>query len=240
MTDTIHILKYMKDKYNVLLFLFYMFMTIMLCIVLIFDIGDNSADYMIRNISCSVLCMISSIKSLSKIAGYYVKTKRSKENYKEIKEKYFSSKERKKDFMGYRTIIALYWLFFVICCVAANFVFYVDSISYLIGVYFLFALDIVFCTNYCFLNQLAYYLTKTKIKCCYGCPVRGWDMLMLTSPVLFLYNDVHIFSKIWIIISVALSIIAMAYWEKIKFYFISIIITHEGCDRICNIAAKHY
>jgi len=139
----------------------------------------------------------------------------------------------KTEYRKYRQTAIIIWIFFIGICLVLRFCCKIYNGFYVAGVYFLFGLDILFFSRYCLFNFL-YSLRKIKeiknkkLACCYTCPIRGWDMPMMTSPLLLLLSGEKSPILFIVICAVLFSIIVMISWERVKFKFIH---RNKNCEK---------
>lgn len=216
-------------SYIIIAFILFCFSVLKLC-----DIHIFFSQY-VFNGGIIFICCVCIFKCIYRIYFYYTNGKNA-ENYKSVKKKYMNKDGIKKENRYYRLFIIFFWSVFVIGCLVFRIYFNFYYGFYVSGVYFLFGLDILFFSRHCFLKFIGN-LDKEKskkISCCYTCPIRGWDMLMFSSPLLFAVNEVSVILAVMIICMVAFSAIVMIYWELIKFKFISNKKNCEECSRGCG------
>lgn len=168
------------------------------------------------------ICIISIYKSVIRIKNYRTININKESNY------------NKNIYKKYRIRIGMFWFGFLVICFFAKKILKISSYYFLAGVFFLFSLDIFFYTSFCLLNKIANFRTNSKLKCCYTCPVRGWDLLMLILPTVFISLEVNVTNKILIIIACFLSLICLIYWEMIKKYLVSDYANHKKCKNTCG------
>ncbi len=165
------------------------------------------------------LCVLAVIKWVRRIHGYGgILQKRRHQTRKDAKEHYFSSEPNAKSYFLYVRFILCIWLVFLCACMLVSRLFAPSPLLFLAGVFFLYALDMVFYSAFCFLNYLANRIYKTEIRCCYLCPVRGWDLLMLHLPLLFVWPAVSMFLKPVLLCVLVLSVLGFLFWEYGKFF----------------------
>lgn len=131
----------------------------------------------------------------------------------------------------FRLQVSLWWIAFTIICGIVKYIWNTDY-NYYFGLSFLLlAVDLIF-VNYTCLLQIFSDPKAKVVKCCCGCPVRGWDLLMINTPLLFAGNTDVPSENIFTIIAIILAVISFMYWEKNKYTLVEI---REKCARSCDL-----
>lgn len=139
---------------------------------------------------------------------------------KEAKENFFACLERKKQYSIYLlSVLSIWGIFLFFCYVGKQFLILFPGFC-LAGLFFLKALDIFFFSRYCLLNHIVNFFFQTDFDRCAFCPVKGWDLLILVSPVLFLLDYTTEFSRVFLFVSVGCALVCLLVWEWIKFFLL--------------------
>ncbi len=174
---------------------------------------------LLLNVLLVLFCMVALVKLVRRIRNYgNILQKRRLKTRKEARLQYFSSVSSQKNHVLYVRVILCFWLVFLLGCFTANRVLEVPPFVFLAGIFFLYALDIVFYSAFCLLNYMANRLFRTEISCCYLCPVRGWDLLMLNLPLLFIWPHALPAVKPLLVFVLVLSVLGFFLWEYGKFF----------------------
>ncbi len=169
------------------------------------------------------LCVVSILKLFRRIHSYTVLIKKRRvQTRKQARLQYFASAPSQRSYILYVRFIMCVWLIFIIVCLLLNRLFAPPAFLFLGGVFLLYGLDIVFYSAFCFLNFFANRLFNTQIRCCYLCPVRGWDLLMINLPLLFIWPSCLPILKPLLLFVFILSIIGFLMWEYGKFFILPV------------------
>lgn len=160
--------------------------------------------------------------------------------YKKAKEKAYQSFDKKKfseTYNIFRLKVALFWLAFIVLCIIGKFVIKIDYHYFYICTYFFLALDRVFVNVGCLL-QMCSDPSRKIVKCCCGCPCRGWDLLMIHTPLLFALNNQNMIENLFIILSSILAVLTIIGWEKEKYFLVEV---RKKCVKTCdlNLCREH-
>ncbi|MFI3212345.1 MAG: hypothetical protein R3Y24_03300 [Eubacteriales bacterium] len=156
-------------------------------------------------------------------------------HYKQARQKnYFSfgRKEFSEKYKGFRIKVLLFWIAFILLCMIGKFVIQLRYQYFYSCTYFFLLLDRVFVNMGCLLQKFSDPRGKVVLCCC-GCPCRGWDLLMIHTPLLFALNSENIIENILIGISSVLAVISMVQWEKEKY---SLVEVRKKCANTCNLS----
>lgn len=148
-------------------------------------------------------------------------------NYCSIDKKEFSDKYR-----WFRIKVALFWLAFIILCLVGRLVFEIDYQYFYSCTYFFLALDRWFVNEGCLLRKFSDFKNKT-VKCCCGCPCRGWDLSMIHTPLLFAISAQSIAEDVLICVSSILAVISLINWERAKYRLVEV---RAKCPKVCNLS----
>lgn len=131
----------------------------------------------------------------------------------------------------FRIRVSLFWLAFIALCVVAKWVVSIDAAYFYSCTYFFLLLDRLFVNVGCLLQKFSDMHPKV-IQCCCGCPCRGWDLMMIHTPLLFALQSQAIVENSLICLSSALAAIALYWWEKTKY---SLVEVRGKCANACNL-----
>lgn len=163
--------------------------------------------------------------------------------YKSIKMLYIYHKAHKKTYPSavktefkerykwYRTQIILWWAAFAVLCGVSKCVWNLNYNFYFSLAFFLMAVDLIFVHTVCLLQIFSDPKGKV-VKCCCGCPVRGWDLVMVVTPFLFAYNTDFILENILTLLTIILSTIVFVYWERYKYFLVEV---RKKCNTFCDL-----
>ena len=174
----------------------------------------------IFKIAIILICCICMFKCAHRM-HFYSKKKLSV-SYHAVRENYMRPEGIKREYRLYRLVILCIWILFSVVCAVTRFRCRYHYGFYVSAIYMLAALDILFYMRFCILNFFAGLISAKKRKnlsCCYTCPVRGWDMLMMTLPLLSVIDEMPLYLALVIIFTVLFSLILLINWEKVKFNF---------------------
>ncbi len=178
------------------------------------------ADFLLH-ILLFALCVVALIKQTRRMQGYgKVLHRRERQTRAQARAQYFAGSPSQRKYLLYVRTVLCCWLGFLMVCFAVNHIFAPPPLLFLGGVFLLYALDIIFYSAFCFLNFLANQLFATNIRCCYLCPVRGWDLLMLNLPLLFLWQKTTVFIQVLLFCVFFLSLLGFLLWEYGKFFIL--------------------
>lgn len=150
----------------------------------------------------------------------------NKTAYKKIAKKEFSFK-----YSSFRLKVFLFWSAFIILCFIAKFWLKIDHNYFYSCTFFFLLLDRLFVNEGCLLRKFSD--AKKTVICCCGCPCRGWDLLMINTPLMFALNNRYAFENIFIWISSILAVISFVSWEKRKYI---LVVVRKKCLKPCDLS----
>lgn len=131
----------------------------------------------------------------------------------------------------FRFRVAMFWLAFVVLCVLGKFVVKIDHRYFYCCTYFFLLLDRLFVNVGCLLRKFSDPKGDMVICCC-GCPCRGWDLMMIHTPLLFALHQQGMMENTCICLSSVIAMISMVCWEKQKY---SLVEVRKKCIKACNL-----
>lgn len=138
----------------------------------------------------------------------------------------FASKYR-----GFRISISFWWIAFIVLCGVVKYIWTVNYNYFFSLSFLLLATDLIFVNYACLLKIFSDPKGKV-VTCCCGCPVRGWDLLMINTPLLFAYNTDVPLENIFTGIAMILAISSFFAWEKYKYILVEV---RTRCKKSCNL-----
>lgn len=163
--------------------------------------------------------------------------------YKSIKMLYIYNKAAKKEYPSaiktefkeryrwYRTQIILWWAGLAVLCGAAKYIWHIDYNYYFSLSFLLLAVDLIFVHSVCLLQVFSDPKAKV-VKCCCGCPVRGWDLVMVNTPFLFAFNTDVVWENFFTLAAIVFSIYTFVYWERYKYFMVEV---RNKCKTFCDL-----
>lgn len=170
-----------------------------------------------------VLYVILYYKSIKMLYIYYKAAK--KEYPAAIKEEFA------KRYRGYRIQIILWWAGFAVVCGAVKYIWSLNYNYYFGLAFILLAVDLIFVHSVCLLQIFSDPKGKV-VKCCCGCPVRGWDLPMVCTAFLFAFNTDYLYENVFTIVAIILSIASITYWERYKYFLVEV---RSKCKVFCDL-----
>lgn len=170
-----------------------------------------------------VLYMILFYKGIVIWYRYY---KTASKGYVEIEKKAFRKKYR-----GFRTKVSLWWIAFAVICGVAKHIWMLSCNFYFALAFCLLAVDLIFVKTICLLQLFSDPKAKV-VKCCCGCPLRGWDLLMINTPLIFAFRLDNLFEDILTVIAIFLGVVSFIYWEKYKYILVE---DRSKCQSCCEL-----
>ncbi len=140
-------------------------------------------------------------------------------------------------YVGFRIKVLAFWLAFVGLCILGKFVVKMDHQYFYGCTFFFLLLDRWFVNEGCLLQKFSD-PQKEVVLCCCGCPCRGWDLLMIHTPLLFAINHQSSVENLLICLSSLLAVISILCWEKEKYKLVEV---REKCVKSCdlNLCREH-
>jgi len=179
---------------------------------------------LVLNIFTVIACALGSAKSMMRLQIYRKQVILSEQPLPAIKSQYFTNLGDKSHFVKYRVAFFLISLLFYGGCFIANIVFDLPAAALIGLAYLLFAVDALFFTKRCLLNDIINLLCNTPLRCCVSCPVRGWDIVMLALPCTYALFKTEIMplTQICIVIFAVLALASLVGWEITKYGVITV------------------
>lgn len=149
-----------------------------------------------------------------------------KKAYQKIDKRIFDAKYR-----SFRIKVFLFLFAFIILCMIAKFVVKIDYNYFYSCTFFFLLLDRLFVNTGCLLRIFSD--AKNVVSCCCGCPCRGWDLIMIHTPLMFALNCQCVLENVLIVASSVLAFISFVCWERNKYILVE---TRERCEKACNLS----
>ncbi|WP_317855544.1 hypothetical protein [Chakrabartyella piscis] len=175
-------------------------------------------------LSLVVLYCILFYKGIHRIISYQ---KAEEKNYPSVTKKEFAKK-----YQPFRIKVFLFWLAFIVLCTVGKFVAQIEHWYFYSCTFFFLFLDRFFVNVYCLLRKFSDPKGEDVICCC-GCPCRGWDLLMIHTPLLFALEPQMILENRVIYISSGIAFLSILYWEKSKYALVEV---KKMCAKACNLS----
>ncbi len=156
-------------------------------------------------------------------------------SYKRTEQKGYQSVDKKQfaaKYNPFRVKVLLFWLAFVALCIFGKFVARIEHYYFYSCTYFFLLLDRWFINVKCWLRAFSD-TKKQVVQCCCGCPCRGWDLMMIHTPLLFALEYQALFENALIAVSSIIAAVSMICWEKAKY---SVVEVKKKCPRPCNLS----
>lgn len=147
---------------------------------------------------------------------------------KEIEKSNFTEKYR-----PYRVKVLLIWILFAVLCIGMELAMKVATDIYFAIALLFFFLDLLFINTICPLQVLSD-PKKKAVTCCCGCPCRGWDILMINTPLFFAVNSDYIYENVITMIAIILGIVTFVQWERRK--YVLVVDRKVKCAHSCNLS----
>lgn len=138
-----------------------------------------------------------------------------------------------KTYRPYRIKVMAIWLIFVGVCIAGKFIENLSADIYFCVALFFFFLDLAFINILCPLKLLSD-PKKKAVTCCCGCPCRGWDILMINTPLFFAISSKYLYEEILTIIVILIGIVTFIQWERMK--YVLVVNKKIKCAHSCNLS----
>ncbi len=155
--------------------------------------------------------------------------------YRRTKQRAYQSIEKSlfaKTYRTFRLRVLGFWLAFAALCVVAKFVLKLNHDYFYCCTYFFLLLDRLFINVRCLLRTFCDPKSKVVLCCC-GCPCRGWDLLMIHTPLLFALQYQAVLENALIATSSIVAAVSMFCWEKAKY---SVVVAKKKCAGPCNLS----
>ncbi len=152
--------------------------------------------------------------------------KKTEHRYQRVQREAFAQKYR-----TFRIRVALFWLAFVALCIIGKFVLQMDKLYFYSCTFFFLVLDRLFVNVGCLLRKFSDLKGKTVLCCC-GCPCRGWDLMMIHTPLLFALHRQDMVENVLICLSTVLAICSLIAWERGKYALVEV---RNKCAKSCNL-----
>ncbi len=141
-------------------------------------------------------------------------------------------KEFDKRYRPYRVKVMAIWILFAVLCVAMEALMQVASDIYFSIAFIFFGLDLLFINKLCPLQVLSD-PKKEVVVCCCGCPCRGWDILMINTPLFFAIKSDYLYEEILTVIAIIVGIITFIQWERGRYTLV--VDKRVKCAKSCNL-----
>lgn len=136
-----------------------------------------------------------------------------------------------KTYHPFRVRVALFWLAFIVLCIIGKFVLHLER-QYFYSCTFLFLfLDRYFVNVVCLLQKFCDPKGSTVLCCC-GCPCRGWDLLMIHTPLLFALEFQWATEAIFNLLVSILALFSFLQWETQKYHLVEV---RKKCTNACDL-----
>ncbi len=132
----------------------------------------------------------------------------------------------------FRLRVLLFWLAFALLCVIGKFVWQLESYYFYSCTFFFLLLDRWFINIKCLL-RLFCDPRKKIVECCCGCPCRGWDLMMIHTPLLFALQYQAVLENAFVAVSSIIAAVSLVCWEKAKY---SLVVVKAQCATPCNLS----
>lgn len=131
----------------------------------------------------------------------------------------------------FRLRVSLFWLAFILLCFFSKFVLQLDDYYFYSGTFFFLLLDRWFINIKCLLRLFSD-PKKKIVQCCCGCPCRGWDLMMIHTPLLFALEYQAVLENAFVAVSSIIAAVSLLCWEKAKY---SLVVVKTQCATPCNL-----
>ncbi len=136
-----------------------------------------------------------------------------------------------KTYRLFRIRVALFWLAFIGLCGLAKFVAHLDKVYFYGCTFFFLFLDRWFVNGICLLQKFSDPKGRTVLCCC-SCPCRGWDLMMIHTPLLFALSPQGGLENGLILLSSTLAVFSLVQWETHKYQLVE---TRPKCAKSCDL-----
>ncbi len=149
-----------------------------------------------------------------------------KKEYERVEAKAFATK-----YNPFRLRVSLFWLAFIVLCLVGKFVWHLNDYYFYSCTFFFLLLDRWFINIKCLLRLFSD-PGKKIVKCCCGCPCRGWDLMMIHTPLLFALQYQAVLENAFVAVSSIIAAVSLLCWEKAKY---SLVMVKAQCATSCNL-----
>lgn len=139
--------------------------------------------------------------------------------------------EFNKTYRLFRIRVALFWLAFIALCLVGKFVFLLERAYFYSCTFFFLFVDRYFVNAVCLLQKFSD-PKGIMVLCCCGCPCRGWDLMMINTPLLFALTHDALAENIFILLCATLAVLSLICWETQKYKLVEI---KEKCQKPCDL-----
>lgn len=136
-----------------------------------------------------------------------------------------------KTYHRFRLRVVLFWLAFIALCFLGKFIFLVERIYFYSCTFFFLFLDRWFVNAVCLLQKFSD-PKGLVVLCCCGCPCRGWDLMMIHTPLLFALQMQGGVENILILLSSLLAVLSLVCWEMQKYHLVEL---KPKCPTACDL-----
>lgn len=136
-----------------------------------------------------------------------------------------------KTYRQFRVRVALFWLAFVALCALGKWVVKIESFYFYGCTFFFLFLDRWFVNVFCLLQKFSDPKAKVVVCCC-GCPCRGWDLMMIHTPLLFALQRQSGVENGLILLSSTLGVLSFLGWERQKYQLVEV---RHKCKKSCDL-----
>lgn len=149
----------------------------------------------------------------------------------EDKEKRYAKASFGEKYSLFRMRVAMFWLAFIALCVLGKFELKLDTGYFYSCTFFFLLLDRLFVNVGCLLRKCSDPKGE-MVRCCCSCPCRGWDLMMIHTPLLFALQKGSVEENIFISLASVLALISFVCWETEKYYLVE---EKEKCPKACDL-----
>lgn len=136
-----------------------------------------------------------------------------------------------KSYRVFRVRVALFWLAFIGLCVLSKFVFHLGCQYFYSCTFFFLFVDKFFVNKICLLQKFSD-PTGTMVLCCCGCPCRGWDLMLIHTPLLFALSAQSLLQNSLILFSSIFAVLSFILWEIHKYHLVEV---RQKCAIPCDL-----
>ncbi len=136
-----------------------------------------------------------------------------------------------KTYRTFRLRVALFWLAFIGLCILGKYVLHVATQYFYSCTFFFLFLDRIFVNKLCLLQKFCD-PKGAIVPCCCGCPCRGWDLMMIHTPLLFALKLSWSLESLLVILSSILALFSLVQWEIQKYHLVEL---RKKCAKPCDL-----